>query len=95
MGYVASKSGGPMQTGTACSYSVGFGPARQYSIKNRVDSVGSAAKHLVVIVLSKFVYFFLWPELCVPLLAVPWMLGDRRVRVRLVEQEPTVGALGY
>jgi hypothetical protein len=32
MGYVASKSGGPMQSGTACSYSVGLGPARQYSI---------------------------------------------------------------
>jgi hypothetical protein len=60
--------------------SVYNGWARQYSIKNRVDSVGSAAKHLVVVVMSKFVYFFLWPELCVPLLAVPWMLGDRRVR---------------
>jgi hypothetical protein len=36
-------------------------------------------------VLSKFVYFFMWPELCVPLLAAYWIIGDRRVRLLLVE----------
>lgn len=27
--------------------------------------------------------FFLWPELCLPLLAVPWLFRDRRVRLLL------------
>jgi len=54
---------------------------RDYWSKNRIDSVGRAAKHAAMIVL-KFVYFFLWPELCVPLLGLPWILRDRRVRRR-------------
>jgi len=61
------------------------GWARTYTIKNRVHSVGSAAKHAVVIVFSKFVYFFLWPELCVPLLAAPWMLHDLRARYLMIQ----------
>ncbi len=56
------------------------GWARTYSIENRVDSFRTAAKHLFAILLPKFAYFFLWPELCVPLLAVPWMLRDGRTR---------------
>jgi hypothetical protein len=31
-------------------------------------------------VTGKFVYFFLWPEFGVPLLALPWVLRGRRVR---------------
>ena len=33
----------------------------------------------------KFVYFFLWPELCLPLLAIFWIVRDRRVRFLLVQ----------
>jgi hypothetical protein len=57
---------------------------RDYWSKNRIDSVGRAAKHAAMIVL-KFVYFFLWPELCVPLLGLPWILRDRRVRYLVVQ----------
>ena len=65
--------------------SVFNGWARAYTIKNRVNSFGSAAKHIVVVILSKFVYFFLWPELCVALLAAPWMLRDRRPRYLMIQ----------
>jgi hypothetical protein len=34
---------------------------------------------------GKFFYFFLWPELCVPFLALPWLLRDRRIRFLLVQ----------
>jgi hypothetical protein len=33
---------------------------------------------------AKFVYFYLWPELCIPILALPWILKDRRVRFLIV-----------
>ena len=33
--------------------------------------------------LRNSVFFFIWPELCVPLLALPWMLYDRRIRLLL------------
>jgi hypothetical protein len=46
--------------------------------------MGRAAKHGAIIVL-KFVYFFLWPELCVPLVAMPWILRDRRVRYLVIQ----------
>jgi len=61
------------------------GWARNYSIANRVNGLGSAAKHLVVVVLSKFVYFFLWPELCVLLLAIYWTVRDRRDRYLTIQ----------
>jgi hypothetical protein len=31
------------------------------------------------------IYFFLWPELCLPLLALPWILRDRRVRFLMIQ----------
>jgi hypothetical protein len=34
---------------------------------------------------GKFVYFFLWPELCIPLIALPWLWRDRRVRFLLLQ----------
>ncbi len=55
------------------------GWTRDYWAKNRVDSIPNAARH-AGIVLVKFIYFFLWPELCIPLLALPWILRDRRIR---------------
>ncbi|HEX9344808.1 MAG TPA: hypothetical protein VF900_02730 [Candidatus Acidoferrum sp.] len=60
------------------------GWVREYWSENRIDSMGRAAKHAAMIVL-KFVYFFLWPELCVPLVAMPWILRDRRVRYLVIQ----------
>jgi hypothetical protein len=50
---------------------------------NRVNSFRGVVKHTGTIVL-KFAYFFLWPELCVPLIALPWMLRDRSIRILIV-----------
>ena len=83
--FIWQKPGPPVHYQNAQFENFYNGWARRYSIANHVDSVVSAAKHLVVVVLSKFVYFFLWPELCVPLLAVPWMLGDFRVRYLMIQ----------
>jgi hypothetical protein len=52
---------------------------RTYWANNRVDSIWRAGKHGGVVVL-KFMYFFLWPELCVPLIVLPWVVRDRAVR---------------
>ncbi len=61
------------------------GWARRYSIENSVYNIGSAAKHLVVVLLSKFIYFFFWPDLFVLLLTVPWLLRDRRLRYLMIQ----------
>ena len=34
---------------------------------------------------GKFVYFYLWPELCIPLIALPWLLRDRRIRFSILQ----------
>jgi len=34
---------------------------------------------------AKFVYFFMWPELCVAFVTLPWMLRDRRVRFLVIQ----------
>jgi hypothetical protein len=60
------------------------GWARDYWLKNQINSIGRAVKHGAVVSL-KFIYFFFWPELCVPLVAIPWLLGDRRVRFLIVQ----------
>lgn len=60
------------------------GWVRDYWSKNRINSVGRAARHTGIIV-SKFVYFFCWPELCVPFIALPWILRDRRVRYLILQ----------
>lgn len=52
-------------------------------LEGRVDSVPKAVKHIVLSG-TKVAYFFLWPELCLPLLALPWILRDRRIRVLVV-----------
>ena len=52
------------------------GWARKYWLKSRF------AFHERV---EKFVYFFLWPELCIPLLALPWFWKDRRIRFLLFQ----------
>jgi hypothetical protein len=60
------------------------GWSRQLWLDSRVNSVRQAVNQTVS-TLGKLVYFFLWPELCVPLLALFWVVRDRRVRFLLVQ----------
>jgi hypothetical protein len=50
----------------------------------RITGVTSAVT-VTMSTVGKSVFFFLWPELCVPLLALPWVLRDRRVRFLVVQ----------
>jgi len=50
----------------------------------RADSIGKAI-HQFWFRIKTFGLFFLWPELCVPLLAFVWILRDRRVRFLIVQ----------
>jgi hypothetical protein len=61
------------------SFYNGNGWARQTAFAGKVDSLRKAAG---VIRSDTKIYrrFFLWVELCVPLLALPWVLIDRRIR---------------
>jgi hypothetical protein len=52
--------------------------------EGRADSLGKAV-HLFGRNVGRFVRFFLWPELCVPFLALFWILRDRRVRFLIVQ----------
>lgn len=52
--------------------------------KLRVDSVQRGVRVLGLICWA-FINFFLWPKLCVPLLALPSTLRDRRIRFFLVQ----------
>jgi hypothetical protein len=56
---------------------------REQWMEGRVDGIGSAMKHLGLSIV-KVVYFFLWPELCVPLITLPCILRDRRVRFLII-----------
>ena len=58
--------------------------ARRYWSENRLDSLSHAFRHLSLVSL-KIVYFFLWPELACAFIALPWMLGDRRIRLLAVQ----------
>jgi hypothetical protein len=42
---------------------------------------------------AKFVYFFLWPELCLFVGALPWVLRDRRMRFLLLEFGVSMAAM--
>jgi hypothetical protein len=50
---------------------------------SRPDSLSKLWEHTYS-VLREFVRFFMWPALCLPLLALPWILRDRRVRLLIV-----------
>jgi hypothetical protein len=50
----------------------------------RADHIRKAIRLLARDV-GKYVRFFLWPELCVPFLALFWILRDRRVRFLVVQ----------
>ncbi len=57
---------------------------RAYWEHNRLDGIRHFSGHVTLAAL-KFVYFYLWPELCVPFLALPWILRDRRVRSLILQ----------
>ncbi len=58
--------------------------SRQVWMDGHVDGVPRAMKELGG-ELSKVVYFFMWPVLFVPLLALPWLVRDRRIRLLLIQ----------
>jgi hypothetical protein len=60
------------------------GWARKAWLEGRVDSVPSAARH-VFSYMSKVAYFFVWPELLIPLIALPWFFGDKRIRFLMIQ----------
>lgn len=60
------------------------GMARESWKNGRADSFRNAALVLWRIGIG-CVRFFLWPELCVVFLALPWMIRDRRVRFLIVQ----------
>ena len=57
-----------------------------------VNSLAQAVRHIGLSVV-RVSYFFLWPELGFPLLALPWILRDRRVRFLFVAT--AVSFLGF
>ncbi len=58
--------------------------SRDYWSYARVTNVTEALRHLKT-VLSTFLHFFLWPEFCLPLITIPWVLLDRRTRFLTVQ----------
>jgi hypothetical protein len=52
---------------------------RQYWLRHTFDGTLRFLGHMGFVT-AKIVYFFLWPELCVPLLALPWLVRDRKMR---------------
>jgi hypothetical protein len=60
------------------------GWARRAWLEGRVDSVSSAARHIFSYV-AKVAYFFVWPELLIPLIALPWFLWDKRIRFLMIQ----------
>ena len=52
--------------------------------QQRVIGMSSAIK-VMLSTIGKSIYFFLWPELCLPLFALPWILRDRRVRFLVMQ----------
>jgi hypothetical protein len=57
---------------------------RQYWLRHTLNGTRQFLSH-VELVAKKFIYFFLWPELCLPLLALPWLLRDRKIRLLLLQ----------
>lgn len=57
--------------------------ATGFWIKGRVDSVGTALSHILRN-LRHYLYFFVWPELCIPLLVLPCALLAPRGRILIL-----------
>jgi hypothetical protein len=52
-------------------------------IEGRVDGITQAVKHIGLSG-TKTAYFFLWPELCLPLVALPWIFRDSGTRFLII-----------
>ena len=68
------------------------GWVRDYARANHMDNLAHVLRHTAMEA-GKFFYFFLWPELCIPLIALPWVLRDRRVRFLVLQA--TLCFLGF
>jgi len=77
--FVWGKARAPVQYSNPAFDAFYNGWERDYWMKHRIQDARTALAQAGLMV-AKFVHFFLWPELCVPLLALPWLLRDRRVR---------------
>jgi hypothetical protein len=60
------------------------GHSREIWETGRADSIRKAA-HQFWFRIKTFGLFFLWPELCVPLLAFLWIVRDRRIRFLIIQ----------
>ncbi len=63
-------------------YNTGY--ARPAWQAGRPDSLPHVLRNLALNA-KVFIHFFLWPELCLPLIVVPWILLDRRRRFLLIQ----------
>jgi hypothetical protein len=60
------------------------GWTRNYWAHNHINSLRAAVKHAGLVAL-KFVHFYLWPELCIPLITLPWLLRSWKMRFLAVQ----------
>ncbi len=60
-------------------------------LRSRPDSLSKVGRQTYSVV-KEIVNFFMWPELCLPLLALPWVLRDRRSQLLIVLSTVCVAA---
>jgi hypothetical protein len=65
---------------------------RELWSQRRITGIASAVRVMLKTV-RQSADFFLWPELCLPLLALPWILRDRRVRLLVIQVAIGISAL--
>jgi hypothetical protein len=65
---------------------------RQLWSEQRITGISSAVS-VTFNTAKKCIRFFLWPELCLPLLALPWILRDRRVRFLVIQAAVALSSL--
>ncbi len=82
--FVWQKAGPELHYGNPQLEAFYNGWVRPYTAANRMDGFRHALRHLTTVG-GKFIYFFMWTELCVPLFAVAWVWRDRRVRFLVIQ----------
>lgn len=60
------------------------GWTRKIWLESQVNGVSSAVKHIFSYI-AKVAYFFTWPELLIPVIALPWFLLDKRIRFLMIQ----------
>jgi hypothetical protein len=68
------------------------GYCREIWSEQRITGISSAVR-VTFNTVKATINFFLWPELCLPLLALPWILRDRRVRFLAIQAAVVFSAL--